>query len=187
MNPWVQTRECVHFDLLQPYDSGVSLNDVAFALAHVNRFTGHVGAYPVAHHSLLVAEVIHDAGGSPLEQLAGLLHDAHEAYTGDISAPMKQLLDSADLRAVEHRVQRAICHVLRGVHDGDALFTACSSDIVKHADLVMLATERRDLFARELPGWIDLPPPRPVPILRVYPEMAAALFKNKYRELSQRA
>ena len=69
----------------QPFNADI--NTIAHALAHINRFTGHVGQYSVAQHCVLVAAQL------PKElKLAGLLHDAPEAYIGDVSAPLKRLL-----------------------------------------------------------------------------------------------
>jgi hypothetical protein len=63
------------------------VESIAFALAHINRFTGHAGAYSVAQHSVLVAQQL-----PPELKLAGLLHDATEAYLTDLSSPLKAML-----------------------------------------------------------------------------------------------
>lgn len=62
-----------------------NIHVIARALSHLNRYTGHVGAYSVAQHSVMVANAL------PKKlRLAGLLHDAPEAYLGDMSAPLKR-------------------------------------------------------------------------------------------------
>jgi hypothetical protein len=63
------------------------IESIAFALSHINRFTGHAGAYSVAQHSVLVAQQL-----PPELKLAGLLHDASEAYLTDVSSPLKAML-----------------------------------------------------------------------------------------------
>lgn len=60
-----------------------NIETIAHALAYINRYTGHVGQYSVAQHCVLIAMQL------PQElKLAGLLHDAPEAYIGDVSAPL---------------------------------------------------------------------------------------------------
>lgn len=60
---------------------------VVSALAHLNRFTGHVGRYSVATHSVLVSRLC-PAG----LRLSGLLHDVCEAFLGDVAAPLKAVI-----------------------------------------------------------------------------------------------
>lgn len=76
-----------------------NIETIAHALAYINRFTGHVGQYSVAQHCVLIAMKL------PQElKLAGLLHDAPEAYLGDVSAPLKRLLpDYKKLEAFYHK------------------------------------------------------------------------------------
>lgn len=60
---------------------------IARALAHINRFTGHGGTYSVAQHCVLMSARVerHLA-------FSALMHDAPEAYIGDVSAPLKAYL-----------------------------------------------------------------------------------------------
>lgn len=120
----------------------ISLQDIAHALAQINRYTGHTSRpYSVAEHSLLVAEIAKHAGATPMLQLAALLHDAHEAYTGDVSSPVKWALGStwsAFERTFEVGVRR---------HFGLGSTFASQGRHIRHYDLVALATERRDLTA----------------------------------------
>jgi hypothetical protein len=64
-------------------------HDIAHALALTNRYGGHTSiAYSVAEHSILVGYLARLKGG-PVAGLLGLLHDAHEAYLGDMIHPLK--------------------------------------------------------------------------------------------------
>ena len=73
---------------------------IAFALSNINRFTGHVGGYSVAQHCCLVSDHLPDN-----LRLSGLLHDAPEAYIGDISAPLKRHIpDYKKLETFYHSV-----------------------------------------------------------------------------------
>jgi len=68
----------------------VNLEDIAYALAKLCRFTGHCKVfYSVAQHSVLVSNIVEQLGGTKNEIIAGLYHDAAEAYVGDLNSPTK--------------------------------------------------------------------------------------------------
>lgn len=144
---WILTATGRTLDLANPRQGDVMPLDVAWALAQTNRFTGHcLRPYSVAEHSLLVchiAEHLHRLNVHGL--LAALLHDAHEAYCGDQSSPAKQALGEP-WRAFEQRLEHC-------VHTAFAVRTASAQyrNAIKHADLVALATERRDLMPSHTP------------------------------------
>lgn len=97
-------------DLLNPKPEQICLADIAVGLSNACRFGNQVSRfYSVAEHSVRVAEAIEAAlheeaveeslrNGHGLYERSGqtafygLMHDAHEAYTGDITAPMKKTL-----------------------------------------------------------------------------------------------
>lgn len=120
----------------------VDTTDIAHSLSMQCRFNGHTRHfYSVAQHCYLVADLV------PAEhQLAALLHDATEAYVGDLVRPLKQgmreFYECQNLEslydAVERRVWIAICQRFD--------LGLVLPDSVKHADLVALATEKRDLM-----------------------------------------
>lgn len=85
-------------DLSNPTEHDIDFRDVAEALAKLCRFTGATNAhYSVAQHSVLVAQIC-----PPHLSAYALLHDAHEAYTGDIATPMKRLINyEAEKRVIE--------------------------------------------------------------------------------------
>lgn len=70
---------------MDPRAEDIDVRDIAHALSLICRFNGHVREfYSVAQHSLLVSYHL------PEEiALYGLLHDAAEAYVGDMSGPLK--------------------------------------------------------------------------------------------------
>lgn len=117
-----------------------TIEEIAHALAQINRFTGHcTRPYSVAEHSLLVAQIAANEGASPAAQLAALLHDAHEAYTGDVSSPAKRAI-GMQWEVFEH-AQAVGVHAALGVRTA---MQAHRADI-RRWDLMALATERRDL------------------------------------------
>lgn len=72
----------------------IDIVDIAHSLSHQCRFTGHTcHFYSVAQHSLLVSEKM---PGGPADKLVGLLHDAAEAYTSDLSSPLKRWMELED-------------------------------------------------------------------------------------------
>lgn len=144
------------------------IEDIAHALALINRFTGHTERpYSVAEHSLLVADIAAAHGASPSAQLAALLHDAHEAYTSDVSSPAKWAIGQP-WEVFEHS-QAARVHAALGVRSAMAAHRAD----IRRWDLMALATERRDLTcydpARHAPWAIlDTPGQEVLPLEHVF-------------------
>lgn len=104
---WVQTHSGKAFDILEPRVEDVDLNDIAFSLAHLARYNGHAGAYNVALHSSLCCEVADILELPPKIQAAALMHDAHEAYLGDLVSPVKHLI-APILAPIERRIDAVI-------------------------------------------------------------------------------
>lgn len=105
-----------HSGALVSPESGVpTLRDIAFSLSRVPRFGGYSRRpWTVAHHSLVVAEiagVLAEDRPAPLDYgmayLSGLLHDAHEALTGDIPTPFKTDDTRTMQNAIDHRIMAA--------------------------------------------------------------------------------
>lgn len=96
-------------DFAQPIKAeDIEIEDIANGLIKLCRFSGQCYSfYSVAQHSLHVSALIRDDGGSPVEQLAGLLHDASEAYIADLPSPAK--LECPDYLELETNMMKAIC------------------------------------------------------------------------------
>ena len=89
--------------------SDVCIEDIARALSRQCRYNGHVGGFfSVARHSLWVADKLSEQGYSARIQLAGLLHDASEAYLGDVPRPLKQAPELESFRFAEARAELVI-------------------------------------------------------------------------------
>lgn len=178
---WIITRSGLKFDLAKPNADMVSTADIAHSLSMQCRFNGHTSEfYSVAQHCCLVADLV------PAEhQLAALLHDATEAYVGDLVRPLKEgMRDFYERQSqvsrfdeVENGVWRAICRRF----DLDQHLPDC----VKHADLVALATEKRDLMPGHPEPWPCLEgiEPNAEPIKPWQPSTAAILYHNRLLQL----
>lgn len=102
---WTRTISGKYIDLLEPTPEMIDFADIASALARLCRFNGHIPKfYSVLQHSLEVASVF--SPDDP-EYKYALLHDAHEAFTGDIVTPVKVILGQP-LQELQDRLDRAI-------------------------------------------------------------------------------
>ena len=88
----------------------VVIEDIAHHLSNICRFTGAVREfYSVAQHCVLVADYLWLTGASDEVAFAGLMHDAAEAYIGDMAGPLKEDEDYATAyRRVEVRLEEVI-------------------------------------------------------------------------------
>lgn len=94
-----------------PQPSDICMEDISLGLAKQERFDGNtISPYSVAQHSCVVADLVAAGWGGcnpTLETVkAALLHDASEAYIGDIVQPLKRLLP--DYARIEELWTRAI-------------------------------------------------------------------------------
>lgn len=104
---WIMTQSGRQFFPLEPRLEDVTIADIAHALGAVNRYNGHTRVpYSVAQHSVLVSRELRPDG--PAVALLGLLHDASEAYLGDVPRPLKRLPAFAEYRAAEARLEAVI-------------------------------------------------------------------------------
>ena len=119
------------FDYNDPQSWMISIGDIAHSLANLCRYTGHThNFYSVAQHSVLVSKVVPQK-----RALAGLLHDATEAYIGDVAAPFKSLLPK--YRAYEKKIMEVIADKYS--------FEYPFHDSIKKADHKVYGWERSDI------------------------------------------
>jgi len=99
-------------DLANADPAAVHWWDIAWSLASQRRYLGHGhgGGLSVAQHSVWVADYVEAVEGTtPEDVLHALLHDAHEAYMGDIIRPLKALPGMREpLEQAAQQIQAAI-------------------------------------------------------------------------------
>lgn len=80
-------------DIFALTQEDIDISDIIHALSLINRYNGHTKfPYTVAQHSVYVAQLEYKHSQNARKALAGLLHDAAEAYVGDIVRPLKNTL-----------------------------------------------------------------------------------------------
>ena len=156
------------FDLLNPTPEMINMDEIAHSLDHTCRFGGACSQfYSVAEHSMAGAFIayedalIGDHGLHDLYRLnlakAFLLHDAAEAYIGDIPTPVKILLGDQVLD-MESRIMDCIYKKLWpeyfGLSEGD--LASLQAD-VKRIDVIMLSIERNFLMPEHKDWVMHLP------------------------------
>jgi hypothetical protein len=135
----IRTISGILFWPFEPRLEDIYIEDIAHALSQVCRFTGHTKQfYSVAQHSVLVSRLC-----EPEDALHGLLHDASEAYLGDVSRPIKHRPEFAAYRASEAQLQ-ALIYQRFGLE-------VVEPASVKVADTKALHVELRDLMVNADP------------------------------------
>lgn len=168
---WIQTFSGGRFFPLDPRSWEVRIEDVAHALSLLCRFGGHARSfYSVAEHSVRVSQAC-----APADAFWGLLHDASEAYLVDLPRPLKRLPELAGYLEAERRVMEAVC-----VRFG---LPSAEPQGLRHADDLLLATERRDLMAPSDADWGPLPEPLPERIEPWPATHAEELFLARFSQL----
>jgi hypothetical protein len=134
--PFIQTLSGRRVNPLDASAADIDPADVARALAHICRFGGHSRHfYSVAQHSVIVCDLLEAEGATPDELMAALLHDASEAYLGDLPHPIKHRSElGAAFKAAEKRLEAVIA---------ERFALPDASARVKPLDRALLATERK--------------------------------------------
>lgn len=198
---WIQTYTGKRFDVLKPRTDDVDITDIAHALSMQCRFNGHIKRfYSVAEHSVLVSRIVEDnyataaRGRYPYDRearhranacLTALLHDASEAYLGDVVKPVKMLPQLEAFCLIDDDVQT----IIEGAFVDKV--PDWVRDLIKQADHQMLGSEAEWLL---LDGprsdWgAPSPDPRFMPQLttKCPPEEAERMFTARFESLAKEA
>lgn len=178
-NPWIETVSGIHFEFRDPQPDQIQVKDIAHALSMNCRFVGQCRKfYSVAEHSWHVARWLE--GTHPRIQMAGLLHDASEAYITDVASPVKQYMP-------EYKVMEDVIST--------AIFKKYGLEYplhpaVKYADTAMLSNEAHHLLLSRGNDWDMWQARKRPPILEAFrpigmqPDTAKEVFLDKFFELS---
>lgn len=128
------------FDFADPQPGDIHIEDIASGLSRTSRYSGQVEFYSVAEHSIHCMTMVEDAVNVELS-IAALMHDASEAYTGDMPKPLKNLLP--EFQEIENNIQRVI--------EEKFGIDPAYHDLVKKADMVALRYEM-ELFFPDMPS-----------------------------------
>ena len=162
------------FDILNPRAEDVRIEDIAHALSQQCRFTGHTKTfYSVAQHSVLASTLV----AAP-DELWALLHDASEAYMGDMNRPLKHAPEMSRFRTAEKAAMAAIT----------ARFGLDPKEpaAVKAIDRRLVVSEARDLLPHShSEGWESFQDitPLPMAIEPWSPLRAEMMFLERFEEL----
>ena len=176
----IQTFTGLRFSPLEPDPAAIAIEDIAHGLAHHCRFGGHAASYySVGQHSCVVADAVRARGGDRDTVLHALLHDAAEAYLGDLPHPVKHRSDFGALyRQIEEPLQAAIL----------ARFglTSAPPPLVKEVDRAALAAERAVLMRAADDAWwpeLDGVEPLEVELVPWTPPQSKTEFLQRFEEL----
>jgi len=151
---WQQTRSGRQAYPLAFTDEMLAWTDVGHALGNICRYTGHTEEfYSVAEHCCLVSDLLGRLAVNPelgrSLTLAGLVHDAAEAYITDLPSPIKHLECFRPYVEAEQRIE-AVMAARLGLEFP-------WSPMVKQADNIVYVAEVRRLMSPKHPDW-GLPP-----------------------------
>jgi hypothetical protein len=167
---WMQTYTGRAFYPMDPRAEDIDPRDIAHALSMLCRYGGHVSRfYSVAEHCVLMSYMVGECS------LWALLHDATEAYVGDMIRPLKSGMPT--YREVENRLMRRVC-------DRFGLPYTCPAE-VKEADNRILLDERSALMWPPAQPWaVEDLAPLGVPVTGWTPAEAERQYLVRLNELT---
>jgi 5'-nucleotidase len=170
---WMQTYTGKAFYPMAPHYEEVDPKDIAHALSMLCRYGGHVNwFYSVAEHCVRMSYAV-----SPENALWALLHDATEAYMGDMIRPLKRSMPA--YVEAEDRLMQAICDRFGLDHEMPVE--------VHEADSRILHDERAALLGPSLQPWndaLEALKPLGVTVTGWIPPLAEYEYLNRFYELT---
>jgi len=168
--PTILLQSGRYFDFTRPEDCVFDILDIAHGLSNICRFGGQCQTfYSVAQHSVYVSHLVPEE-----HRMSALLHDAAEAFLGDIPRPLKGLLP--EYKKLEERVEWVIATRFDLAYPW--------SQEIKRADNAMLLAEQYQIM-RNHDEWTSL---QHVQAARIHisawdPQEARKQFLDRYQFL----
>lgn len=174
---WMQSLRGRAIDHLAPRAEDVDFREIAETLATLHRYAGAAEIpVSVANHTLICLAIARREGASDTRLAYVALHDAHEAYIGEIPTPTAQAIAEIAARAAGPQVGRIVTQSiarLEGDHD-IAIHKAAGIDepelediaFVRRVDIGALNVERRHWLAPAPRPWAPSVEAHPVPPVR---------------------
>ena len=138
----IRTFTGLYIDVFNPTPDMICIEDIAHGLSNVCRFAGQIPEfYSVAQHSVVVHNYVNKE-----HRLQALLHDASEAYLGDMPSPIKRKF--SEYKKVEENLMKVIAEKFGFDHE--------LHPSVKEADKKVLEQEWEYFVkgSKEDPIWI---------------------------------
>lgn len=137
------TSSGIYFDYENPKIEQINIKDISKALSNTCRFGGHSSFYSVAEHSVHCATLAKEAGLNEDVISAALMHDAQEAYIGDMPKPLKLMMP--EFQELERKIEYLVNHRFK-IKSGH-------EKTIKSFDLQMLKAEKLALFPDDDFNW----------------------------------
>jgi len=146
--PWIHTASGLEMYPLDPKPEEIDIRDIARSLSMICRYGGHVlKFYSVAEHCCFVSDLCLSAGYKPIA-LWGLLHDASEAYLGDIVRPLKH---SRAFSEVYQPMESKLMAVIAKKY----LHSLPEPELVTYFDNLVLGTEVKQVKVAISKAWVQ--------------------------------
>jgi hypothetical protein len=147
----------------------ICLEDIAHALSLICRFGGHCSEfYSVAEHCVRAAYIAHF--NYDIHPAYILVHDAAEAYIGDLPRPIKRTVFDPE---IETKVRNKILNYFKL----DVHYWKAHAHIIKEIDDMMLNIEVQDLLSG---GLVTTPLGPPIAHSRIFPRRTWQQAKDAF-------
>jgi len=171
---WMMTYSGVVHTPHEPKPEDIRIIDIAHALSMICRYGGHARwFYSVAEHCVHVSHMV-----SPEHALEALLHDAAEAYVGDMIIPLKSHWSLTEFKRIEKMNDLAV-RIRFGLPHEETPCVKAADTRIRETEWLTLMMPIPPEMVWEWPGDRD-----PTVHLKLWcPEIAEQKFLERYREL----